>query len=87
MKTLIVLSKITFALCITIQLSANMRHIQANLSPNLPQFCGPRIEAVVEHSTVDKVGCGKLMFCLFRVESDVSAKEAKSLKASEGKLS
>jgi len=30
------------------------------LSTNLPRFHGPRIEVVVEHSTVDKVGCGNL---------------------------
>ena len=57
--------------------------LDVSLSPNLPRFRGPRIEAVVEHSTVDKV----IMFRLFRVESHVFAKAAKSLKASEGKLS
>ena len=62
------------------------------LSPNLPRFRGPQIEAVVEHSTVDKVGCGNLipeksLFRLFCVESHVFVKAAKSLKASEGKLS
>jgi len=65
---------------------------EARIVPNLPRFRAPRIEAVVEHSTVDKVGRGNLyrsgiLFRLFRVQSHVFAKAGKSLKVSEGKLS
>ena len=64
--------------------------MEVSLAPNLPRFRGPRIEAVVSN-VMYRIGlalCNEIVLfrlLTFRVESHVFA--AKSLKASEGKLS